>query len=697
MNVGDRGQSLAMAGDGTRPQPGKRVRGLLILGVAVLAISQPAAAQEAETPFLVAPAAEGVVLRWAWPEGERPLGYHVERRESGGAWIRLTAQPIARVRSRATAASQLGDVFPRVEPLLFPADPLDEIRDPESYRSLLLLLADLEPGVATALGLRYDDRPARSGASYEYRLITVTRRGEREAGTSAPVVAGSFRPAAPPDSLRAVQESDGVALRWSTVGGFTAYHLFRRVGAQGPWEQLSGAPVVVFMDDGGAGTESSARFYRDSTARVGDTLAYAVAGIDPFGRMSGRSAEVRVVIQDVIPPAPPAQVTSRVNGDTVTISWVPSPDPSVSGYRVWRGATRDGAFQPVGAPQAASATMLSDPGRPAGRLTWYYVTATDAAGNESAPSFMAVAEVPDLAPPTPPDSLRGTGAVGRLSLAWAAVPAADLRGYRVYRAFSRDGEFALLTETPTATPVFTDSVRVGADHPFYYRVTAVDSAYNESPPSGVMALRPPDLTPPSAPMITAVAPDEGSLVVSWAPNPEPDVTWYRVRHRVRGREAWMDRPDSVPATVRTDTIPGLPPGELLEVSLVAVDDAGNRSAPARPMVGRPVTRQPPAVVGIRRAAVDRGRGVVVVEWDPPGPDVARVVILRRYDRDSTWAEVAALPHSARRFEDALPRLGAERARGQSPVRVEYVLRALDRFGNAAESRPRRVTVQREDE
>ena len=63
--------------------------------------------------------------------------------------------------------------------------------------------------------------------------------------------------------------------------------------------------------------------------------------IDPFGRTSVRSNGVRVVVRDVIPPAPPSQVTTAVARDTIVVSWVPSPDASVASYRLWR-STRHG-------------------------------------------------------------------------------------------------------------------------------------------------------------------------------------------------------------------------------------------------------------------------------------------------------------------------------------------------------------------
>ena len=630
-------------------------------------------AQQAGQGLLAAPAAEGVVLRWVWPEGARPLGYHIERRAPGAGWTRLTPQAVGRVRGREAARTILGEAFPRYESLLFPTNPLDELADPESYRSLLLLASDVEPGVARVLGLRFDDTGAERGRAYEYRLIAMTDAGEREAGLGGPVVAGSYREADPPDSLEADQPPEGVALRWSAAGTFSAYHVFRRAN-RGDWVRVNVAPVVVFSADAPTATQAP-WFYRDTTAVAGDTLGYAVAGVDPFGRVSRRSAEVRLVVRDVAPPARPLQVSTRVAGDTVWVSWLPSPDPNVVSYRVWRAPTRDGPFEPVGAPLPAAARTARDVGQPTGRLWWYQVTAADRAGNESDPSFLAMAELRDRTPPPAPTGLTAVADTGRIALAWQPVAVADLRGYRVYRASSAAGTFGLLTATPILTPGYADSIPRGADHAFHYRVTAVDSAFNESGPSPVLAASPPDARPPSAPRIESVRPGEDCLVVRWLPNPERDVTTYRVRYRPRGDSAWRDLPAPTPAPGTLDTIPGLEPRRLYEVTVVALDDAGNASPPARAVAGEPLHRRPPLALAVRRAAYDAAAGGVVVEWVPPGGGVERVRLVRR-DRETGDVETVG---------DAAPGDGRAVDRRVQPGRsYEYALRPADRFGNSAE-------------
>jgi hypothetical protein len=173
-------------------------------------------------------------------------------------------------------------------------------------------------------------------------------------------------------------------------------------------------------------------------------------------------------------------------------------------------------------------------------------------------------------------------------------------------------------------------------------------------------------------------------VVRWLANPERDVAAYQVRYRPRGDSAWRDLPAATPAPAVSDTIAGLEARRLYQVTVIAVDDAGNASAPARPVTGEPVHRQPPAPLALRRAAYDREAGSVVVEWSAPGAGVERVRVLRRDRETGDVAVVADLAPDAGRATD--PRVEPGRS-------YEYALRPADRFGNSAEPRGwKRVSI-----
>lgn len=127
----------------------------------------------------------------------------------------------------------------------------------------------------------------------------------------------------------------------------------------------------------------------DTTAAVGARWCYvvhAVAALDPLVE-SAASEEACVDLQDVFPPSPPAGLSALVREDGVELTWSPSPEGDLAGYRVWRAS---GAGTPErlvelrgGERQFVDVTAFR------GTVYRYTVTAFDQVGNESAHSAPA--------------------------------------------------------------------------------------------------------------------------------------------------------------------------------------------------------------------------------------------------------------------------------------------------------------------
>lgn len=631
-------------------------------------------------PFLVGASDSGVVLRWVWPEDARPAGYFVERQPAtGGAWTRLTTQPVTRIRDRARARGLLGAAFDRYAPLLFPTDPSAAVRNAQNAAGIMLLYADVDARFATVLGLRYEDTTS-IAAAFVYRLIGLTPSGERVLATSAPVVPRASRVATPPDSLTVTQYRTALGLRWRREMRFSAYNVYRSIDGR-PFAQINDAPVVLFTDATPAGTEASPIYYLDVAGAPGDTVRYAVEGIDAFARPSARSPSVAVVVADVTPPMAPGAVRARALGDSIALTWSAPADGDVQWYRIARAPADTGPYTTLPIRATRGDTVARDRVVPVGRVFWYRVTAVDRAGNVGPPSAPVVAEVPDLVPPPVPTHVHGTADSGIVRLAWSTSTASDLRGYRVYRASVTNGTFGLLTEDPIPTGVYTDTVPERARHAFYYRVTAVDSAYNESAPSDTAAVRPPDHTPPSAPLAT-VAPGEDLLIVTWLPNPEPDVAGYLVRWRARADSSWQLAKRSVPRAQLADTLRDVPPRRLIEIEVLAFDSAANVSLPSPTVVGEAYHRAPPPAPDFRGAAFDATAAGVVLAWRTPALPATRVMIMRRPAGGAEpFRAVGEVDGAGGRYVDRAVR---------RDTRYEYRLDAIDPHGNTAEGRRTRT-------
>jgi hypothetical protein len=109
---------------------------------------------------------------------------------------------------------------------------------------------------------------------------------------------------------------------------------------------------------------------------------------------------------------------------------------------------------------------------------------------ESGDSRPVIITPKDIYPPAPPQDVVGailpgsTPGASAVDLSWTINLETDLAGYRVYRSESENAKGQLLTPELLPTPSFRDA-SVVAGHRYWYSVTAVDRAGNESTPSNV--------------------------------------------------------------------------------------------------------------------------------------------------------------------------------------------------------------------
>ena len=252
----------------------------------------------------------------------------------------------------------------------------------------------------------------------------------------------------------------------------------------------------------------------ETRAHPGAPLVYVVRTRASKKRAS---ADSNAVVVRMFPVAEPiAHVETRVTEPAIELSWAaPSrtsggePLNAFSGYHIYRGE-----LDPTSAEAAATdlskakwispLTLLgpSDVNSYRDTLfdfgkTYLYIVRSvlTAGGNaiESSDSTPAIVTPRDTFPPAPPQNavaaiLPGTkpgSAVADLS--WSINLETDLAGYRVYRSEQEGMRGALITPDLLLAPAYRDT-SVEPGHRYWYSVTAVDRAGNESEPSAVVAV-----------------------------------------------------------------------------------------------------------------------------------------------------------------------------------------------------------------
>ena len=207
---------------------------------------------------------------------------------------------------------------------------------------------------------------------------------------------------------------------------------------------------------------------------------------------------------------------------------------------------------------------------------------------------------------------------------------------------------------------YVDTLDGRATNRWFYRSGHVDGVQNVGPLG--LATPPvwlPDVVPPRTPTVTRLTAGDRRITIEWASNREPDLAEYRVYradHEGAGRDVrLMDLvhveiaagvPDDRPATVTwtDEPVPGL---VNLRYRVVAVDVAGNISAPSPLRTARAVDDTPPVVPAATGAWVPASGSVrAQIEWDSHSrdPGTATAAVRRNLDRPHLVAATGSAHH-----------------------------------------------------
>jgi hypothetical protein len=259
----------------------------------------------------------------------------------------------------------------------------------------------------------------------------------------------------------------------------------------------------------------------ETRAHPGRPLIYVVRTRASKKRASADSNAVSVRVFPVAEAI--AHVEARVTEAAIELSWVAptrmaggDPLSGFSGYRIYRGE-----IDPSSAEAAASdllkakwkvpLTLLgpSDENNYRDTLfdfgkTYAYIvrSVVIVEGNslESGDSVPAIVSPRDTFPPAAPQNLVAAVLAGAMpdtvvvDLSWSINLETDLAGYRVYRSEQQSTRGTLIAPDLLLAPAYRDT-SVEQGHRYWYLVTAVDRAGNESDASSAVAVDVTKLSP----------------------------------------------------------------------------------------------------------------------------------------------------------------------------------------------------------
>lgn len=210
-------------------------------------------------------------------------------------------------------------------------------------------------------------------------------------------------------------------------------------------------------------------------------------------------------------------------------------------------------------------------------------------------------------PPAAPAGVSASASRDRVILDWDDNSEPDFKTYSVYRASDLSAPFDLLTNEITKSDLLDTDVGNGIT--YYYLVTAMDQAGNESYTSEAVEATPIDLQP-SPPTDVAVVAGDGMVTLNWTSNTEDDLAGYAVYSATDPNEYFLLLVDGL--TESSLIHDKLTNGTTYYYLVVAFDHAGQDSNTSAMASATPVTDVPPETPeGIEATASD---GAVTLTW-----------------------------------------------------------------------------------
>jgi Leucine-rich repeat (LRR) protein len=340
---------------------------------------------------------------------------------------------------------------------------------------------------------------------------------------------------------------------------------------------LTSGDSITFRTFANGHIDNAYQWYKGNSQLVGqtsDSLRLNNVTLDSIGTFTYRitnpglsmtltSKDLVVRVPDSIAPGTPANFRAYPRNESIYFTWSAVNVADLKHYLISYGTT-DSTLTMLDSATTTNTTIANLTN---GTTYYFNIRAVDLWDNESNPSA-TISSSPDGTPPAIPDSLKASPSDSRIVLTWNAVADADLANYRIYKGTSPS---PTTYYTNTTALSYTDN-NTANTVTYYYRLTTMDQAGNESAYSAEASATPVNTSPPATTVISAVASNE-QVYIRWQSTTINDFNYY---------ELFLDDhafADSLygNTTSNSITITGLTNGQTYHFRLKVVDDTDLRS------------------------------------------------------------------------------------------------------------------------
>jgi hypothetical protein len=279
------------------------------------------------------------------------------------------------------------DIYRLAEPANSPL-----VLSEEEFASRSILIATV-PITDADFGLKtitFRDRLQFAGqaARLRYSVRLANASGQKAAFSNFLLIEPVARVAASPTSLSAEVSQDAVKLTWTaptenvdktTPPNILGYYVYRSTSENEPAKLLTKTPIT--------GTTYSDEFFE-----FGKQYYYFVrtvsASTEAVPIESDESNIVKIKPVDTFPPSAPTAITLAAGQNVISIFFAVNPEKDIAGYKIYRSTDSNLPKErwTLLTPNLLKTNTFQDTHVESGKTYYYYITATDTAGNVSTPS-----------------------------------------------------------------------------------------------------------------------------------------------------------------------------------------------------------------------------------------------------------------------------------------------------------------------
>lgn len=276
------------------------------------------------------------------------------------------------------------DIYRLAEPLNSPLTLSEEEFANRSTRIKNFAVTAEDFGLKT---MTYTDRLefASQAVRLRYAIRFVNKSGQKASFSNFLLIEPTAKLAKAPTSLTTELTQEAIELTWvapdtniddSKPANILGYNIYRTASKKEAAKQLNKTPVT---NNG----------YVDKFFEFGKEYSYFVRvvslGADSAPVESQESNIVEIKPKDTFAPTPPAAITVAAAPGTISIFFAVNPEKDIAGYKIYRSTDPelDKTKWELLTPDLIKVNTYQDKAIASGKTYYYYITATDTAGNVS--------------------------------------------------------------------------------------------------------------------------------------------------------------------------------------------------------------------------------------------------------------------------------------------------------------------------